>query len=88
MSHRYRPCGPRPNSDLLLLYGFALDRNPFNSVDLAVGASSDDDLFDSKRAFARAAGRDVSGAAFPLYADRFPDELVQFLRMACATRCW
>ena len=22
--------GPRPNSDLLLLYGFALDRNPFN----------------------------------------------------------
>ncbi len=78
--------GPRPNSDLLLLYGFALDRNPFNSVDLAVGASSDDDLFDSKRAFARAAGRDVSGAAFPLYADRFPDELVQFLRMACATR--
>jgi len=78
--------GPRPNSDLLLLYGFALDRNPFNSVDLVVGANADQDpLFDQKRAFAAAAGRDVQRAAFPLYADRYPDELVQFLRMACAT---
>ena len=74
--------GPRPNSDLLLLYGFALDRNPFNSVDLVVGANADQDpLFDQKRAFAASAGRDVARAAFPLYADRYPDELVQFLRM-------
>ena len=77
--------GPKSNADLLLLYGFALDRNPFNSVDLAVGASKDDALYDAKERFARGAGRDVSSAAFPLYADRFPDELVQFLRMACAT---
>jgi histone-lysine N-methyltransferase SETD3 len=77
--------GPKSNADLLLLYGFALDRNPFNSVDLAVGASKDDALYAAKERFARGAGRDVSSAAFPLYADRFPDELVQFLRMACAT---
>jgi len=77
--------GPRPNADLLLLYGFALDRNPFNSVDLRVGATADDPLFERKKAFAEAAGRDVSASAFPLYADRYPDELVQFLRMACAT---
>ena len=71
---------------MLLLYGFALDRNPFNSVDLVVGANADQDpLFDQKRAFAASAGRDVARAAFPLYADRYPDELVQFLRMACAT---
>ena len=77
--------GPKSNADLLLLYGFALDRNPFNSVDLAVGASKDDALYAAKERFARGAGRDVSSAALPLYADRFPDELVQFLRMACAT---
>jgi len=79
--------GPRPNSDLLLLYGFALDRNPFNSVDLVVGANADaDPLFAQKQAFAAAVGRDAARAAFPLYADRYPDELVQFLRMACATQ--
>ena len=78
--------GPRPNSDLLLLYGFALDRNPFNSVDLVVGASAAaDPLFEAKKNFASAAGRDVERAGFPLYADRYPDELVQFLRMACVT---
>ena len=50
--------GPRPNSDLLLLYGFALDRNPFNSVDLVVGANADQDpLFDQKRAFAASGGQ-------------------------------
>ena len=50
-----------------------------------VGANADQDpLFDQKRAFAASAG-DVARAAFPLYADRYPDELVQFLRMACAT---
>ncbi|CAM9809509.1 unnamed protein product, partial [Phaeothamnion confervicola] len=28
--------GPKSNADLLLLYGFCLDRNPFNSVDLTL----------------------------------------------------
>jgi hypothetical protein len=29
--------GEKGNADLLLLYGFALDRNPFDSVDISVG---------------------------------------------------
>ena len=78
--------GPRSNADLLLLYGFALDRNPFNAVALSVGASRDDPLFDAKRRFGESVGKDVTRASFPLYADRYPDELLQFLRMACATR--
>lgn len=78
--------GPRSNADLLLLYGFALDRNPFNAVAIAVGAvEGNDPLFEAKAAFAARAGRDARRATFPLYADRYPDELLQFLRMACAT---
>jgi len=46
-----------------LLYGFALDRNPFNSVEIAVGASWDESddpdqsLFNEKLDILRDAGR-------------------------------
>ena len=33
----YISYGPKSNSDLLLLYGFCLDRNPFDSVEIKVG---------------------------------------------------
>jgi hypothetical protein len=48
---------------LQLLYGFALDRNPFNSVEIAVGASWDEtddpdqSLFNEKLDILREAGR-------------------------------
>ena len=97
--------GPKSNSDLLLFYGFALSRNPFNSIELAVGVPESDPLFQSKATAARrmsgkfsGAGADRTGvawekgpafdpqdaprAAFPIYADRFPEELLAFLRMA------
>lgn len=34
----YISYGPKSNADLLLLYGFCLDRNPFNSVEIKVGS--------------------------------------------------
>ena len=81
----YISYGQKSNAELLLLYGFALDRNPFNSVALSVGVSSDDPLYEAKAQFASLAGRTAAATAFPLFLDRFPDELFQFLRMACAT---
>merc|ERR1740117_1924771 len=36
MEQIYISYGPKSNADLLLLYGFALERNPFNSVDVTV----------------------------------------------------
>ncbi|KAJ8598922.1 hypothetical protein CTAYLR_009849 [Chrysophaeum taylorii] len=76
--------GPKSNSDLLLLYGFALDRNPFNSVAVQFGAATDDPLYDEKLAFAISAGRSPN-ETFPIYADRFADEMLQYLRMSCVT---
>lgn len=32
----YISYGPKSNADLLLLYGFSLDRNPYNSVDVNI----------------------------------------------------
>lgn len=80
----YISYGPKSNSDLLLLYGFALDRNPFNSVAVRLGPSPADPLYEAKLRFAQQNGRALEGTeAFPLYADRFADEMLQFLRMIC-----
>ena len=43
--------GEKSNADLLLLYGFSLDRNVFNSVDISVGLSKDDPLFLRKKEY-------------------------------------
>lgn len=74
--------GPKSNADLLLLYGFCLDRNPFNSVEVTVTLDTTDPLYPQKKAFLAGAGR-PEAMAFPLYNDRYPDEVLQYLRLAC-----
>lgn len=73
--------GEKSNSDLLLLYGFALERNPFNSVDITVGLSKEDPLYVAKRAYLAKSGRDAISVRFPLQQSRYPSELVDFLRL-------
>jgi len=73
--------GEKGNADLLLLYGFALDRNPFDSVDISVGLSRDDPLFLSKKAYLDKSGRGMASVRFPLQLSRYPSELVDFLRL-------
>jgi len=82
--------GQKANSELLLLYGFSLDRNPFNSVEVSVGLQRDEaddpdgSLYDEKLAILTASGRgDAVGAGltFPLYNDRYPNELLETLRL-------
>ena len=78
--------GPKSNADLLLLYGFALERNPFNAVQMTFyGPSSEeqDPLFDLKKDFYSQffEGRSIEEPTiFPLYMDRFADEMLQYLR--------
>lgn len=73
--------GEKGNADLLLLYGFALERNPFDAVDISVGLSREDPLFGQKKIFLDKAGRGVANVRFPLQRDRYPSELVDFLRL-------
>merc|ERR1719424_1967138 len=49
--------GQKSNAELLLLYGFSLDRNPFNSVEISVGLLEEDPLYSEKYAFLQAPGR-------------------------------
>jgi hypothetical protein len=96
MEQIYISYGPKSNADLLLLYGFAVERNPFNSVDVTVGiaartesfvkAISDDDsigvdpLAEEKVAFLEKVGS-AKMVDFPCYADRYPVEMLEYLRL-------
>lgn len=103
MEQIYISYGPKSNSDLLLLYGFALERNPYNSVDVTVSIksllggvyndsnddgqnvqSTTDPLADEKMEFLRKVKRD-STVDFPCYADRYPTEMLEYLRLMMMT---
>ena len=73
--------GEKGNADLLLLYGFALERNPFNSVEISVGLSKDDPMFEQKKSYLDRSGRGLASVRFPLQGNRYPSELVDFLRL-------
>ena len=73
--------GEKGNGDLLLLYGFALERNPFNSVDITVGLSKDDPMYSQKKIFLDKSGRGGLSVRFPLQFNRYPSELIDFLRL-------
>jgi len=92
MEQVYISYGPKSNAELLLLYGFALERNPFNSVDVTVSIrpsslqaavdsnSETDPLAEEKLEFLQRVGRDTT-VDFPCYADRYPIEMLEYLRL-------
>lgn len=71
--------GPKSNSELLVSYGFLVERNPYDGVDLGAFPSMEDPLFEEKVAFLKTCGIDRP-VDFPLYGDRYPMELIEFLR--------
>jgi histone-lysine N-methyltransferase SETD3 len=99
MEQIYISYGPKSNAELLLLYGFAVERNPFNSVDVTVSIAPRtssfvkelndenipvDPLADEKIAFLEGVGRDNT-VDFPCYADRYPVEMLEYLRLMMMT---
>lgn len=101
MEQVYISYGPKSNAELLLLYGFAVERNPFNSVDVTVSinprtsaflyagkdnnksnddSAEDDPLAEEKAAFVKSMGRSNT-VDFPCYADRYPVEMLEYLRL-------
>jgi len=97
MEQVYISYGQKSNAELLLLYGFALERNPYNSVDVTVSISprtkevaaanegvEEDPLAQLKIDFLSAVGRDQT-VDFPCYADRYPVEMLEYLRLMMMT---
>lgn len=97
MEQIYISYGQKSNAELLLLYGFALERNPYNSVDVTVSIRprtadvaaayegiEEDPLAQEKVDFLSAVGREQT-VDFPCYADRYPVEMLEYLRLMMMT---
>lgn len=90
MEQVYISYGQKSNAELLLLYGFALERNPYNSVDVTVSIRAagmdieEDPLAQEKREFLESVGRGQT-VDFPCYADRYPVEMLEYLRLMMMT---
>ena len=99
MEQVYISYGQKSNAELLLLYGFALERNPYNSVDVTVSISprtaavvaanggmgiEEDPLAQEKLDFLFSVGRGQT-VDFPCYADRYPVEMLEYLRLMMMT---
>jgi len=61
MEQIYISYGPKSNADLLLLYGFALERNPYNSVDVTVSIAPQTEKAIAKRVAAEKKRRAEEG---------------------------
>ena len=51
--------GQKSNSELILLYGFVVDRNLFDEVEITVSLDASDPRYDEKVAFLRQGGLQV-----------------------------
>jgi len=70
--------GPKTNLELLVLYGFSLERNPFEAYEIRVGLSSDDPSFIQKDEFIRDCGK-TREITFPVFLYQYPKELFEFM---------
>lgn len=77
----YISYGKKSNAQLLLLYGFCLERNAYDFIEVPMGHLLDGDpLAAAKRRWLDFRKIPYEGA-FPLYRDRFVGEMMQFLRL-------
>lgn len=71
--------GQKSNLELLILFGFILERNPFDSIELRISLSSKDSLFLKKENFLRDCEK-TSQITFPIFYYKYPKELYEYLR--------
>jgi len=76
----YISYGDKSNSQLLMLYGFSMERNPKNFAEVSLGHLMDDaPLAEAKRNVLRMRG--ITDEVFPLYRDRYTNEMIAYLRL-------
>lgn len=74
--------GQKTNLELLILYGFILERNPFDSIELRIAVSKSDPRFTEKQKFMFDCDK-ATEITFPIFYYKYPKELYEFLRF-CA----
>lgn len=70
--------GPKTNLELLVLYGFSLERNPFESYEIRVSLSQNDPKYFQKKIFIEECGK-TSEITFPIFFYQYPKELYEFM---------
>merc|ERR1711870_142506 len=76
----YLSYGEKSNLQLLMLYGFCLERNPKDYLDLTVAHLLEDSpMSELKKVVLDTRG--MEREVFPLYRDKFTNEMMQFLRL-------
>jgi len=76
----YISYGPKSNSQLLMLYGFCLERNSQDFLEITVSHLLEaSPLAEAKKRYLDTRG--MERVAFPLYRDRFTNEMMSFLRL-------
>ncbi|KAI5069526.1 hypothetical protein GOP47_0015827 [Adiantum capillus-veneris] len=71
----------RPNSDLLISYGFVDENNNSDFIEVEVELVNGDPLRTLKSQILQMANFQ-DGQSFPLYLDRFPTQLLSYMRLA------
>ncbi|MCO5568958.1 hypothetical protein L7F22_022661 [Adiantum nelumboides] len=71
----------RPNSDLLISYGFVDENNKNDFIEIEVGLVNADPLRSLKSQILQVANFQDE-QSFPLYLDRFPTQLLSYMRLA------
>eukprot|EP00172_Hildenbrandia_rubra_P000505 Plantae.Rhodophyta-Hildenbrandia_rubra.ctg12539.p1 GENE.Plantae.Rhodophyta-Hildenbrandia_rubra.ctg12539~~Plantae.Rhodophyta-Hildenbrandia_rubra.ctg12539.p1 ORF type:complete len:121 (+),score=12.04 Plantae.Rhodophyta-Hildenbrandia_rubra.ctg12539:1974-2336(+) len=56
MSQVFVTYGQKSNTELLLLYGFLEDRNPYDNVEISVSLDESDPLYERKREYRESSG--------------------------------
>jgi histone-lysine N-methyltransferase SETD3 len=77
--------GQKTNLELFLLYGFILERNPFDSIELRISLSNKDFFFEEKNLFMLDCEKSPE-ITFPIFYYKYPKELYEFLRFCIANR--
>ena len=71
--------GQKNNLELLVLYGFMLERNPFDSIDLRISLSPNDKIYLKKKNFLQNCNKPQQ-ITFPMFFYKYPREFYEFLR--------
>ena len=74
----YTTYGPKTNLELLILYGFSLERNPFEAYEIRVSLSSNDRKYSEKKNFIKDCGK-TNEITFPIFLYQYPKELYEFM---------
>lgn len=76
--------GSKSNLELLMLYGFILERNPFDSVEIRISISTKDNIINKKKSFLFECSK-TEAITFPVFYSQYPKEFLEFLRL-CVLR--